>query len=1180
MGKNKTQTLMQQQTHKSCNTEPEKGSISMVNTLLDNTTEQLSMSETIKYHLRDSAITEMMIATGYWDLAGLSLIFDELSSFILRGGKLRLLIGKEPQIRPYQLNGSKSDKNKFPDFYIKRDIGQLSDEYKPIIQFLLDYCFEDEQNSPIQIHVYGQNGDKEKFLHAKCYIFNGKGIARGIIGSSNFTQKGLKDNEELNYLETTPHIVAFKPTGLIQQKGHAAWFEEKWDNSEPWNGVFIKDIIKTSPIGKKIIKEQPQLTPYDIFIKYLQLQFSDIVDENSNTRLSTYLPADFNPLEYQFDAVKQCISIMKQHGGFILADVVGMGKTVVGLLIIRQFLDEICNRGHDRKVLIVVPPAIKQAWIDTIEAFDKDTSHNLVQSIDFVTTGSIKHLIEEDNSDIAELSDTDELEMIQPKTKYGLILIDESHRFRNASTNMYKTLENVIFDISCKSGNYPYIGLLSATPQNNSPRDLKNQIYLFQHQRNKSTLPKIEGGRLDSFFNRKQIQFNEIIKKKKGKETPEEEKILRQNELIAISKEIREKVLDDLVVRRTRTDIKTHYPNDSQRLKFPTIGAPHKVEYFMDEQLSKLFFDTMEIIAPTNDDDDEFDLNSPKGLGYYRYRAIEFIKDSEISKLYSKGNLTAEKISERLARIMQILLVKRLESSFAAFKESLLNLQRYTQNMLDMIANDCVFICPDIDVNKELNIAEKERKKGNSVKITIQDCFNDIRLKMEKLKKQGKESNNIEIKANKLDPTYKTMLEGDKEKIDELCRRWNVNDYDPKLEAFKEHLTNAFFNAKINNPHEFDKPRLVIFTEAISTLNSIKRHTENKGYRVLGITAANRDDMQAVIKANFDANAKPEEKKEDYDVLITTEVLAEGVNLHRSNVILNYDTPWNSTRLMQRIGRVNRIGSKEEFVHVFNFFPSMQGDAQINLVKRTYIKLQAFHTMFGEDNKVFSDEEELSDANFSRLVDGEESPFERYIALLKAFNKNNPQRYNYLLTLNDNVYAARKAEASETLFVLKANNSGMLNVNVFDAHKAQELSTLETIEKLKCEPNEPAVDNISIDEKAVELAKNKFVAHFDQMQTAKGSDKRIVKALKIIHDEIYPRVNTQSKACLNQVVPLIKKGNISIAESIITLTATPDLFGADYNINEYIQATFKNISKRVSKRIGEPRVILSEKQIK
>lgn len=162
MGENKTQTLMQQQTHTSCNTEPEKGSISMVNTLLDNTTEQLSMSETIKYHLRDSAITEMMIATGYWDLAGLSLIFDELSSFILRGGKLRLLIGKEPQIRPYQLNGSKSDNNKFPDFYIKRDIGQLSDEYKPIIQFLLDYCFEDEQNSPIQIHVYGQNGGQRE----------------------------------------------------------------------------------------------------------------------------------------------------------------------------------------------------------------------------------------------------------------------------------------------------------------------------------------------------------------------------------------------------------------------------------------------------------------------------------------------------------------------------------------------------------------------------------------------------------------------------------------------------------------------------------------------------------------------------------------------------------------------------------------------------------------------------------------------------------------------------------------------------------------------------------------------------------------------------------------------------------------------------------------------------------
>lgn len=105
-------------------------------------------------------------------------------------------------------------------------------------------------------------------------------------------------------------------------------------------------------------------------------------------------------------------------------------------------------------------------------------------------------------------------------------------------------------------------------------------------------------------------------------------------------------------------------------------------------------------------------------------------------------------------------------------------------------------------------------------------------------------------------------------------------------------------------------------------------------------------------------------------MIVTTEVLAEGVNLHRANVILNYDTPWNATRLMQRIGRVNRIGSKEEFVHVFNFFPSYEGNEQIKLAEIAYAKLQAFHTMFGEDNKVFTEAEELSEAGFQHIVDG------------------------------------------------------------------------------------------------------------------------------------------------------------------------------------------------------------------
>lgn len=147
------------------------------------------------------------------------------------------------------------------------------------------------------------------------------------------------------------------------------------------------------------------------------------------------------------------------------------------------------------------------------------------------------------------------------------------------------------------------------------------------------------------------------------------------------------------------------------------------------------------------------------------------------------------------------------------------------------------------------------------------------------------------------------------------------NPQDPKFDAFKENIKqNCLIHKRI--PLE----NWLSSQEAIDTVQSLARAVKAKGYKALVITAANRDEMEHTIEENFDANYEGV-WKDDYNVIITTEVLAEGVNLHRANVILNYDTPWNSTRLMQRIGRVNRIGSKEPFVYVYNFMPSAEGDA-------------------------------------------------------------------------------------------------------------------------------------------------------------------------------------------------------------------------------------------------------------
>ena len=181
----------------------------------------------------------LRIATGFWDLAGMKLLQDEFEAYFERGGILDLLIGQEPQLRSYQMRPDLTKEERFPDFYIQRDIEKLSEDYQPIVRMLLKYTNpDDDQQSKIRIRVYGQDGEEKRFLHAKCYIFSGYGVAHGIIGSSNFTEKGLRGNAELNYLETNPRIV----DGLVDEygKSHIAWFTEMWEQSVPWTGKFIK----------------------------------------------------------------------------------------------------------------------------------------------------------------------------------------------------------------------------------------------------------------------------------------------------------------------------------------------------------------------------------------------------------------------------------------------------------------------------------------------------------------------------------------------------------------------------------------------------------------------------------------------------------------------------------------------------------------------------------------------------------------------------------------------------------------------------------------------------------------------------------------------------------------------------------------------------------------------------
>lgn len=1042
-------------------------------TLIDNS-EHLKLIDTLKDLINQPDITHIDIATGYWDIPGTQLIAAELRTFLERSADthLRILIGKDPYLFAKYSADPKYQGSTYPDGFIKIDLADLKvkEEYIPAVQLLLNFCKEQhewQKDPKIEIRIFkNSEHDEQQFFHSKCYIFYGEGRAFGIIGSSNFTGKGLQENSELNYLETVPQIITAKPDGINRSKGHISWFNEKWALATDWTRTFLEEVLKRSAIG--IESEKPEqhespytvLSPYQTYIKFLIDQFDEVINGDGKISPDSYMPHDleFKQLTYQKDAVNQGFAIMKRHGGFILADVVGLGKTFTALMIVKRHLLEI---GFARPVLIITPPAIQQSWIESIEYFDKneDVHKKIKRLINLTTIGLL-----DDGSENDDYGEENSFDVIFKKADYSMIVIDESHRFRNRDTLMYQKLDDLIGSIQPQ----PYVILLSATPQNNTPYDLRNQIYLFQREYKNATLCNLGsfGNDLERYFKEKQDRYKRYIQPYKSvnglkvQKTKEELAEDKKN-LIADNKDIRKHIVEPLIIRRTRTDIEKYYQDDveMQILKFPKINKPIEIPYEMKGELGNLFNSTINIIAPEVNHIDTDELGNPilalgteagkDGLGYYRYRAIEFLKTGEHRKLYEGKSATVSNTAERLAKLMEILLVKRLESSQAAFKESLHNLSRYTENMIKMWEADRIFICPDLDVNKELSDTAMSKHGG------FEQCLDVLADKAKKANKKYSGykdiGSNQEFKKTDFSEEYISLLNNDLRLIADLCKRWDIQTADPKMSTFIYETANQFLNKKRNKNR-----KLIIFTECIATQQALVQKLYEMPIphcNVLSITAANRNDMEDTIAANFDANYKGE-KRDDYQILITTDILSEGVNLHRANSILNYDSPWNATRLMQRLGRINRIGTKAKEIWNYNFYPSTLGDTHINIKNRTYIKLQAFHELFGEDSQIYSTKETVR--HFIPpvyTIDDDESPIMPFIAELRIFQKEQPDEYTGLKAMDEPVISAIQNQQRGSFAAMHEYDNQheyMQSLLYLSSNaKTQQVSQLEFFETLK-----------------------------------------------------------------------------------------------------------------------------------
>lgn len=920
----------------------------------------------------------------------------------------------------------------------KNDI--IEAEYsKDVEDGIIQLC-EDLANGRLQLRIH-----PTKNLHAKFYLClpqnhtpNTDGWV--IMGSSNISDSGLGTTSTPRY-ELNVAMKDYEDVHFCHEE-----FETLWKEGIPLRLEDIERYKEETYLGY-------QPTPYELYIKVLIEAFGDQVEDD----FTIQLPDGVKELKYQKDAVIQGYQMLMKHNGLFLSDVVGLGKTMIATMIAKRFIEA---NGKNSKILVVFPPALEDNWKNTFKLF------GISKKAQFVTNGSLSKIIEG-------------RDQYCDKEEFDLIIVDEAHQFRSDSSERYDELQKICKSPCTNMGllkSYrKKVMLLSATPLNNTPEDLLNQLLLFQDAQ-RCTIDGITN--LKTFFSVYIARYKKVMRERAKKDV--------SRDIDSIYETIRSKVIDKITIRRTRTNIinDDDYKRDlaSQGIVFPHILPPKDLTYNLTAKLSENFYATL--TALTDD-------KAPEHITFARYRAIEFLDP----KLREKRYKNAVQLSQSLAKIYRVHMVKRLESSFYAFKKSLATLLRITTDMIKMFDENKVIIAP------ELNIKALQAK-GLELDQIIEYALS-----------KGYTEDEIVYESSDFDSKFLEMLKADQKLLQQLNDAWSEIDEDPKLDLFISQL-DKLLSSDIN-----PTGKLVLFSESVDTINYLYDNlTEKLGRNdVIKVTASNRRQMFNLIKANFDANVEPDKQEDKFSIILTSDVLAEGVNLHRSNVIVNYDSPWNASRLMQRIGRVNRIGSVAENIYNYMFYPSAQGDNEIQLYKNALIKLQGFHSAFGEDAQIYSREEivkefQLFDSNVRDTID-------KKIALLRELRElyaNDRDLYHKIkkLPLKSRVMRDTSKHSGKTIvFVSSRIKTEFYLVN---EGKTAIIDLLEAVKYLKAKPEElpvpiNATDNSHYSD--VNLAVNTFTSDLQQQtdsdsiknegidKPAQSADKFLRTILQVCQDE-------------------------------------------------------------------------------
>ncbi|MEK7472883.1 MAG: helicase-related protein [Patescibacteria group bacterium] len=767
------------------------------------------------------------VATGYFNVGGFELVAQEIKNV----KKFRLLLGKSPSV----------DDKLVPDLFepvafyktnLKEDLeneeftSKKSQAVKNLIAFL--------EKQDVEVKLL-----EKPFLHGKAYIFNDL----AIIGSSNFTYSGLAGNTELNAVLIDPHPVYLKKE----------WFDKFWEQARDFKQELI-EILKSSKLGTR------EYSPYEVYIKALyELQKKEL--EPTEAPRNERLPESVVDLAtFQEDAVNRVYSSLTNYNGVLVADSVGLGKTWIAKKVIEDF-----GFYRRRKFLVICPASLHRMW--QAELKDLGVSENIIH----------QEYLGGEGLDFEDLEKRHQIKFAD----ISLIVIDESHNFRNPISNRYENLFSLIEKIR-SFGKTPKVILMTATPMNNTIWDFYFQLMLIG-QNNKRMF--IKQGIFD-------LQ-KEFSKAQKG----------NTNHI--------NDVLQSISIRRTRQYIRENYKD----AKFKTETGEYKKIEFPDRKLEEVHYSL----------DKAYD-----GLYAEISRKIEadltlaYYKLSEY-KVSEKKDLVEVHRGQALAGIFQTVLLKRLESSVEAFRKSVKSHKEFLGEFKNVVQKGKI-------LRKKFFL-----KYINSLDESIEDIdgLGDFGNSLEDIDLKDYDKEKMFADIDQDIKVFSTIYE-DIKNIDE--------SQDAKLIKFKEHL--------LKNLKE---EKAVIFSYYSDTVKYVAQALDKDedfkkkyGKKIAFITGANSSNERQTIIEDF-LNGKT-------NVVISTDILSEGQNLQQAKTVTNYDLHWNPVRMIQRAGRIDRIGTPFKEIIIYNFYPEDELESLLDLVETLQKKIMMINDTIGLDASVLGEQ--------------------------------------------------------------------------------------------------------------------------------------------------------------------------------------------------------------------------------